>query len=218
MDEQYARFVTKELLRSWKDDPSNAPGRQVSSPWPERIEVGRVVQPADDAAVITGEVVEMTSSGEAGRRAVTIELVRRDGNWLVDAFRFASPSSPNQQDDQHGAVKVIEEYYAAIARRDYSTAWHYWGPSGPPDQTLEQFSSGFADTKTVEVKAGTPSRIEAAAGSRYIDVPVTITAKETGGRTRRFSGTYTLRRAVVDGATPEQRRWHIGKAAIREIS
>lgn len=219
MDENYSDLVTPELLRLWKDDPSSAPGRQVSSPWPERIDVTHVSQTSDDKAVITGELLEMTSGGEGGRPAVEIELVQREGNWRVSAFRVLSPpSSTDEEADRSAAVKVIEEYYAAIRRRDYSTAWSYWRPPGPPDQTLEQFSRGYAETHSVEVQAGAPSRVEAAAGSRYIDVPVTISAKQTDGRIRRFNGTYTLRRAVVDGATEEQRRWRIEKASVREIS
>src|SRR5918992_2146126 len=42
----YAPFVTPELLATWTSNPRSAPGREVSSPWPARIEV-RSVQVAD---------------------------------------------------------------------------------------------------------------------------------------------------------------------------
>jgi hypothetical protein len=59
--------------------------------------------------------------------------------------------------------------------------------------------------------------MEAAAGSRFIQVPVTIEATTRDGGTQRYSGTYTLRRAMVDGATPEQRAWRIASASLRPM-
>ena len=57
--------------------------------------------------------------------------------------------------------------------------------------------------------------IEAAAGSQYATVPVTSDAVLRDGSQQRFVGTYTVRRAMVDGATPEQRAWHIYSAKLR---
>jgi hypothetical protein len=36
------------------------------------------------------------------------------------------------------------------------------------------------------------------------------------GTHQHFVGTYTVRRAMVDGATPEQRRWHIYSAHLQQ--
>jgi hypothetical protein len=62
-----------------------------------------------------------------------------------------------------------------------------------------------------------PGAIDAAAGSRFITIPVAITATRSDGSVHRFDGTYTLRRAVVDGATAEQRAWRIASADLREL-
>jgi hypothetical protein len=66
----------------------------------------------------------------------------------------------------------------------------------------------------VTVRTGEPGRIEGSAGSRFIEIPVTIEARTTADSTQRFAGTYALRRAVVDGASEAQRRWHIYSAGI----
>jgi hypothetical protein len=63
-----------------------------------------------------------------------------------------------------------------------------------------------------------PARMEGAMGSRYIEVPVAVEATARDGSVRRYVGAYTLRRAVVDGATPEQRAWHIASADLRELT
>ncbi|MDF2615930.1 MAG: copper amine oxidase domain protein [Sedimentibacter sp.] len=39
MNENYGKLVTKELIEKWIKNPSEAPGRAVSSPWPERIDI-----------------------------------------------------------------------------------------------------------------------------------------------------------------------------------
>ena len=63
-----------------------------------------------------------------------------------------------------------------------------------------------------------PGAVDAAAGSRFIEVPVALTATARRRPPARFVGAYTLRRAVVDGATPDQRAWRIGSADIREVT
>ena len=37
------------------------------------------------------------------------------------------------------------------------------------------------------------------------------------GGIRRYAGSYVLQLTVVDGATPEQRSWHIASANLREV-
>ena len=63
---------------------------------------------------------------------------------------------------------------------------------------------------------GEPGRIEGAAGSRYIRIPVEVRATTADGAAQCFRGSYTLRRGVVPGATEEVRRWRIYSAELRE--
>jgi hypothetical protein len=127
-------------------------------------------------------------------------------------------SHDENSDDAQAAVAILHDYYAAISAHDYERAYRSWGASGPPGQTLPSFTAGFADTASVEAKTGTPSRIEPAAGSRYIEVPVTILTTTKAGHAQHFNGTYTLRRTVVDGAPASERKWHLYRASIREAT
>jgi hypothetical protein len=114
-------------------------------------------------------------------------------------------------------MAVIDAYYEAINKKDYPRAYALWGSSGEASgKSLKQFTAGFAQTDSVSLNAGPAGSVGAAAGSRYIDIPVTIDARLSDGRTQHFTGTYTLRRSVVDGATAEQRAWRIYKAHITE--
>ena len=44
-----------------------------------------------------------------------------------------------------------------------------------------------------------------------------LAATQDDGSQRKYVGAYTLRRAVVEGATPEQRAWRIASADLREV-
>jgi len=123
-------------------------------------------------------------------------------------------AEPSPQD----AVAVIRDYYASINAQSFARAHALWSDGGRSSgQSPQQFADGFADTTGVTAQIGAPGDIDAAAGSRYITVPVTISATQRDGSVRRYEGTYTLRRAMVDGATAEQRAWRITSADLREL-
>jgi len=124
----------------------------------------------------------------------------------------AAPTEPDSAD----AIAVIHAYYGAINDRRYDDAYRLWSGSGRSSgKSLQAFRGGFAGTSSVSVVTSSPAPIGAAAGSRYIEIPVRIAAVMADGSHQSFAGTYTLRRSVVDGATPEQRAWRIYSARIR---
>jgi hypothetical protein len=128
----------------------------------------------------------------------------------------ADPPAPDAVlTDAQEAADVLRRYYAAIDTRDYRRAYGLWGDDGAASgQSFAAFAAGFAATARVTVEIGAPSRVEPAAGSRYVEVPVVVRAVTSGGAEQRFEGRYTLRRSVVDGASPAQRRWHIHSARV----
>jgi hypothetical protein len=130
----------------------------------------------------------------------------------------ATPPMPATEPTADDAIAVVRGYYAAIDARQYAHAYALWSGGGSASgQSPEQFAAGFADTTDVVVEPGAPGRLDAAAGSRFIEVPVSVRATREDGSVHRYAGSYTLRRAVVDGATAEQRAWRIASADIREV-
>lgn len=91
MTDNYAEFVSPALLREWANNPAKAPGRLVSSPWPDRIEIEEVIK-GTDSYEVHGKVVEVTSAevaggGVAASYLVDIELRQNaSGKWLISAF------------------------------------------------------------------------------------------------------------------------------------
>ena len=111
---------------------------------------------------------------------------------------------------------TVRRYYSAINSRAYGDAYRLWSQSGKASGKSEpDFAAGFAKTESVNISIGDSVSIEGAAGSQYATVPVVIDATLTDGKHQHFVGTYTLRRSMVDGATPEQRRWRIYSATVK---
>lgn len=125
---------------------------------------------------------------------------------------------PSEDTGVAEAVAVVDAYYAAIDAGDFDRAYALWADGGSRSgQTPQQFAQGFRDTGRVAVQPGEPGRVEGAAGSRYVEIPVSVTATATDGRVRRSVGAYVLRRAVVDGADADQRAWRIESAELRDL-
>lgn len=113
------------------------------------------------------------------------------------------------------AAAVVTRYYAALDARDFGTAWDQWGENGAPGQTRDQFVAGFAHTRATHVTIGQLPASEGAAGSVFQRVPVVVEAVRDDGQRQRFTGDYVVRRVNdVDGATAEQRRWHLASAKL----
>lgn len=127
-------------------------------------------------------------------------------------------SARSSGDDGGAAAAVVRAYYDAIQSRDYRRAYGLWEDAGRASgQSFDAFRRGFAETASVELTVGAPGRVEGAAGSRYVDVPVAVTAVQRDGTVRRFRGRYTLRRAVVPGATDAERHWHLYAARVARV-
>lgn len=130
----------------------------------------------------------------------------------------AASEPPAPADSVGDPVQIVRDYYAAIRAHDFLRAYRMWEVGGGSGRrSFAQFEAGFDSTESVDVRTGAPGRVEGAAGSRFITVPVEINARLRDGTRQRFTGTYTLRRVVVPGASTAQRRWHLYAADIRQV-
>ncbi len=97
MQENYAGYLSADLLTRWKSNPIKALGRLTSSPWPERIEITRVERRAGTRFVVFGEIVLMTSKelaegGEAGRIKAELFVDNVGGDsWVVSDVSVENP-------------------------------------------------------------------------------------------------------------------------------
>lgn len=135
---------------------------------------------------------------------------------LFDGKGEPMPGCKPDPKGMEAAASVVRRYYSALNAHDYDTAWQQWGDNGPPNQTRDRFEAGFTQTKSTRVTIGTLRPGEGAAGSIYQTVPVTVDATLDDGSHQRFGGNYVVRRVNdVEGASPDQLRWHLGSAHLK---
>lgn len=116
------------------------------------------------------------------------------------------------------ARQVVIDYYAAIDARDFTKAYALWDDKGAASgQSYEHFSGGYANTLSVKADVGESRDEEGAAGSRFIQVPVELKALQRDGSERAYRGRFTLRAVMADGASEEQRRWHLASAEMQRL-
>ena len=119
------------------------------------------------------------------------------------------PASPRRA----AAVDAVQRYYAALNAHDFGTAYIQWADEGQASgKSRQAFEQGFAHTRRTHVNIGQPGRLEGAAGSLYVTVPVTVDAVLDDGRRQHFTGKYVLRQ--VNGLMPMQ-GWHIHSATLK---
>jgi YVTN family beta-propeller protein len=179
--------------------------------------------PSNDVSVVDRRARREVERIPAGEGPWGVALVPARAGLVAQAppaaGGYETPSAGLDPGSPEAAAEVVRQYYAAIDARDYERAYRCWGQEGAASrQTYEQFAAGFHNTVHVRADIGTPGPIGAAAGSRYVEVQVTVTATTKSGEHQRFVGRYQLRRSVVDGATPAQRTWHIDSATMRAAS
>ncbi len=93
----YGPYVAQPLLARWQADPSSAPGRVTSSPWPDHIVVGDI-RYTTEGFEITGMLVLMSNEAVAhgstyGSDPVLIDLAKHDGRWLITNYEDQSQAA-----------------------------------------------------------------------------------------------------------------------------
>lgn len=102
LQEAYGTLVTPDLLSDWMARPISAPGRRVSSPWPDRIDVKTVQASGVDEYLVTGSVIYQSSAAGASTSHLAARPVRLhvrrsgDGTWRISMFEQpAAGASPS---------------------------------------------------------------------------------------------------------------------------
>jgi len=97
--ENYREYIAPELLDKWQNDPQKAPGREVSSPWPDRIEVLSVEKLPESGYTVKGKIIEITSvesvnGGVAAERPITLQVGKNaQGRWQITEVAIDSPNT-----------------------------------------------------------------------------------------------------------------------------
>lgn len=166
----------------------------------------RAVAPADDPKASGPPVpAELPSSRSESRSGVADDLLPDPG---------PSKLTPDAERSVKGARNVLLSFARAIELEEFDRAWALLSPADRQKWTKAEFARNFAGLEaiTVAIPNGTT---DGAAGSIYYLAPITIDATGSDGRPVRFEGETVLKRVNdVDGATPEQLRWHFDRLTL----
>ncbi len=127
------------------------------------------------------------------------------------------PSSPVAEDGVAAARAVLESYFAALSAGRHSDAYALWGDSGRASgMDADAFAASFAKFASYDAVIGTPGRIDAGAGQRYVTIPVRVTGRLRDGGRFALEGPVVLHRTGdIDGATVEQRSWRLSDSELK---
>lgn len=125
--------------------------------------------------------------------------------------------SPTGEPGAAEAAQVVRDYFAAIGDKRYGEAWRLWQGGGQASgMSQAAFAQSFAKYAEYRATIGTPGRIDAGAGQRYIQIPVEVSGKLRDGTSVSMAGPVTLHRSGdIDGATAEQRAWRISDSGVK---
>ncbi|MDB5712351.1 MAG: hypothetical protein JWL96_4421 [Sphingomonas bacterium] len=120
--------------------------------------------------------------------------------------------APFTPDSAQGAANVVQTYFALLEEGKYRQAHTLWDDGGKASGMNEAaFAASFGKYSEYHAQIGAPGEIDAGAGQRYVTVPVQIYGRlKAGAAPFHARGDVTLHRVGdIDGATAEQKTWHI---------
>lgn len=143
-------------------------------------------------------------------------MARSPSSTVAPAPATSAPATPTPSPKptkplaSRDPAEVLAGWARAVEARDWKLVRAYWGNFGGDSGFSDgEFAGRWDVLKQPKVTLG-PAEAEGAAGSSYYDAPVMI----SDGK-RRFAGQVLLRRINdIDGAGPEDLRWHIQSSTL----
>jgi hypothetical protein len=149
LEENYGGLVSPALLEKWMEEPTAAPGRLVSSPWPDRIEIAGATKISDEEYEVEGHIIEVTSvekegGGVAAKKPITLTVIKIEGKWVIDKVvlgDYEETASPVCDLPDYGfkirlpetwaGYSIIEEEWEGYALDDEGNAVEEGSETGP---------------------------------------------------------------------------------------
>jgi hypothetical protein len=169
-------------------------------------------QPGNDTATTPDNIVVVTNVVLPEEAPLNPPAPGEPGGLANDMTPISE--APFTEDSAQGGANVVQIYYALIGEGKYAEAYRLWEP-GAAGMSEQAFIASFAKYSAYRANVGAPGTIDAGAGQRHVTVPVQVYGRLKQGGEFNMLGSITLHRTEVDGATPEQKKWHINTADIK---
>lgn len=112
---QYGAYIAPDLLQTWQNHHETAPGRQTSSPWPDRIEVVSVTEKGNGFFVVEGNVIEITSADAPNEPAaiypVSMNVEKKGDSYVITTFTKGAYSELPKR-------ITVEGYWECLPHKD----------------------------------------------------------------------------------------------------
>ncbi len=100
MQENYSSLVSPILLAKWQREPLNAPGRMLSNPLPDHLEILTINNTSENVYEVKAEIIETTSTekingGIIAKRPITIVVKKIENLWLIDTVTLGKYEENN---------------------------------------------------------------------------------------------------------------------------
>lgn len=163
------------------------------------------VQQTNVANTTNVEVAVPQGAAQPVNRAEALNRAKEEG---------PAPNIPAQPSNgQTSPAQFVVRYAALLEAHKFDEAYNFLDPS--INLTRPQFEKRLSGYKTIHPAVGKIGPVEAAAGSLYDTVQLTLTGEKADGSPYSLAGPVTLRRVNdVPGSTAEQRQWHIYKMGL----
>ncbi|MBX3565743.1 MAG: MliC family protein [Sphingomonas sp.] len=170
------------------------------------------IQPADQNQTVNDTVVADNVVAETVPNPPPLQPVPDNAANGADTMTV----TPAIDETAQGAADVVQRYYALISEKKYAEAWALWEDVGKASgMSAQAFAASFDKYATYTAQVGAPGAVDAGAGQRFVTVPVQVGGKLKTGALVSMTGSVTLHRTIVDGASAEQKSWRIRTADIK---
>jgi hypothetical protein len=128
MQENYGNLVSQALIEEWIGDPLNAPGRRISSPWPDRIEILSTEKLSEDTYEVKGKIIEITSTekvngGVAAKRPITLAVKKIENRWLIDDVMLGAYDVTLEQPPKQSATANLSDIEILEVANKWAETW-----------------------------------------------------------------------------------------------
>lgn len=106
IQQNYGDYVSPTLLAEWQENVQNAPGRLVSSPWPDHIDIMDIQKLSGPGYAVVGRIIEITSveavnGGVAAQRSIALVVEKVENRWQITALTLGDYENPNSEENEN---------------------------------------------------------------------------------------------------------------------
>jgi hypothetical protein len=181
---------------------------------------GMQATPPFQGLSIDSATVQQVASGGDTASLMTHACDANQGGPLP-ATAVPDPTDISQTrylDDRSNPIQVIRSLFNSVNREEYLRAYSYWEPNAQGLPSFDTFQAGYATTGSVKLTTGTAT-VDAGAGQRYYQVPVTLVSTSTTNVVETFVGCYTLHLGLPDAqGVPPYQGIGIRSASVQKVA